>query len=296
MTVALPPLPDPTLLADACRDAASRHGVQPAAAEKDFYLTRLIWALAQVLGEQALLKGGTCLSKVDLGYHRMSEDVDLVLPWSGSLRHRGTNASRTNRVRDALIAVAPVVGVRLQNADGEISERMSHRIWTLLYGSVFGDPARPEQILVEASMRPVLRPPRRAALRQLVDDPDVVGGYEDAYCWALDYDEVRAEKVRAAFTRDEPAIRDFYDLRLLADAGADMSSDGFVALTDQKLAEESASPLAEQPPGFALTPAKRRNLDTAGRRQLTAVVRVGEPAFDLDGTIAHYDALWRKGG
>jgi hypothetical protein len=116
----------------------------------------------------------------------------------------------------------------------------------------------------------------------------LAGGYR----WALGYDEVRAEKVRAAFTREEPAIRDFYDLRLLADAGADMSSDGFVALTDQKLAEESARPLAEQPSGVALTAAKRRHLDTAGRRQLAAVVRVDEPAFDLGGTIAYYDALW----
>jgi predicted nucleotidyltransferase component of viral defense system len=80
VAVELPPPPDPTLLADACRDAAARHRVQPAAAEKDFHATRLIWAIAQVVGDRALLKGGTCLSKVDLGYRRMSEDVDLVVP------------------------------------------------------------------------------------------------------------------------------------------------------------------------------------------------------------------------
>jgi hypothetical protein len=38
--------------------------------EKDFYLTRLIWAFAQELGDQMLLKGGTLLSKVDLGFFR----------------------------------------------------------------------------------------------------------------------------------------------------------------------------------------------------------------------------------
>jgi hypothetical protein len=35
-------------------------------------------------------------------------------------------------------------------------------------------------------------------------------------------------------------------------------------------------------------------LDTTGRHQLAAVVRVGEPPFDLAGTIALYDELWGK--
>src|SRR5688500_14258373 len=98
--VSLPRLPDPELLADLCREAAACEGILPFAIEKDFYLTRLIWTLAQLCGDRLLLKGGTLLSKVDLGYRRMSEDVDLVIPWAGSRRHRGINASETNRVRD----------------------------------------------------------------------------------------------------------------------------------------------------------------------------------------------------
>lgn len=47
------------------------------------FLTRLIWALAQAFGNKLLLKGGTLLSKVDLGFHRMSEDVDMVMPLVG---------------------------------------------------------------------------------------------------------------------------------------------------------------------------------------------------------------------
>jgi len=76
----LPPLPDRALLADLCRETAARERLQPQVIEKDFYLTRLLWALGEALGEQALLKGGTLLSKVDLGFRRMSEDADLVVP------------------------------------------------------------------------------------------------------------------------------------------------------------------------------------------------------------------------
>ena len=47
MSVTLPPLPDTGLLADLCREAAAREGVAPQLVEKDFYLTRLLWALGQ---------------------------------------------------------------------------------------------------------------------------------------------------------------------------------------------------------------------------------------------------------
>ena len=91
MSVTLPKLPERGLLADLCREAAARERLQPQLIEKDFYLTRLLWALGQVFGEELLLKGGTLLSKVDLGFLRMSEDADLVLP--GTPHHPPTLAA-----------------------------------------------------------------------------------------------------------------------------------------------------------------------------------------------------------
>ena len=99
--VALPPLPDRTQLADLCREAAAAERVEPQLVEKDFYLTRLLWALGEEFGEELLLKGGTLLSKVDLGFFRMSEDADLVIPGEPS-RFKSANVRRMNRVRDAL--------------------------------------------------------------------------------------------------------------------------------------------------------------------------------------------------
>ena len=64
-------------------------------------------------------------------------------------------------------------------------------------------------ILLEVSFRHIERPGRRAALNQLLGGPEAKD-YADAFCFALDADEARAEKVRAPFTRRE--IRDFYDL------------------------------------------------------------------------------------
>lgn len=113
----IPKLPDPRELADAVKEDAGREHLEPAAVEKDFHLTRLIWALGEKLEQKLLLKGGTCLSKVDLGYHRMSEDADFVLPWSSSLKNKGTNARATNLVRDALMELAPKLEMKVQQLD-----------------------------------------------------------------------------------------------------------------------------------------------------------------------------------
>ncbi|MFN0060921.1 MAG: type IV toxin-antitoxin system AbiEi family antitoxin [Myxococcaceae bacterium] len=92
--ITLPSLPAREILADLCREVAANERLQPATVEKDFYLTRLLWALGQCFGETLLLKGGTLLSKVDLGFQRMSENADLVIPAAASRYKRLACARR----------------------------------------------------------------------------------------------------------------------------------------------------------------------------------------------------------
>ncbi len=283
--LSLPALPDRELLADLSREAATWERLQPHVVEKDFYLTRLLWALGQTLGDQVLLKGGTLLSKVDLGFKRMSEDVDLVMP-RGPTKKRA-NVLALNRVRDGLRAVVGEVGLRLPFPDGTHFEQGAHRQWDLPYESAFG----PQAIKMEVSLRPTIRPARRVSLGQLLVDP-LVGAYASAFCYALDADEARAEKVRAAFTRD--AIRDLYDLEQLARAGADLSSPGFIRLVGAKLAELGAPPLHEQARSFgAGTGPGRKALEASAVRELSAVVRVDEPPIDLEKIFERFNRLWK---
>lgn len=286
MSASLPKLPDRTLIADLCREVAAREGMQPELVEKDLYLTRLLWAVGQELEANLVLKGGTLLSKVDLGFYRMSEDADLVIPGTPD-RSRRANAQSVNRVRDALKALSPAVGVRAQFPGGEISERGAHATWQLDYDSDFGR----QGVRLEVSIRPVLRPPRQVVLRQLLADP-LAGDYSQACCWALAADEARAEKVRAAFTRD--AIRDFYDLDRMMAVKADFASKKFLHLVDAKLAELNEAPLAAQPATLGVTAARRRVLDAALRRDLPAVLRLGAPSFDLDAMLARFERVWRR--
>jgi predicted nucleotidyltransferase component of viral defense system len=268
-------------LADACREAAADHGVEPSTVEKDYYLTRLITALGEELGERALLKGGTLLSKVDLGFNRMSEDVDVVLPGVPDKRKRD-NAVRMDRLRDALVRVNTAVGTELPLPHGEREERDSHVLWDARYDSEFGS----QRIIVEATIRPVMRPARRARLEQLLETDDAPYGY----CWALDGLEARAEKVRAAFTRR--AIRDYYDLEQLEKVGSDFTSPEFLEIVDAKLAELGAEPMRVQPPAFGTTEAERKALRRAAREELPTLLRISAPPFDLDAMLARFDQLW----
>jgi predicted nucleotidyltransferase component of viral defense system len=271
-----------------CREVGARESVQPDLVEKDFYLTRLLWAVGQSLPEQLLLKGGTLLSKVDLGFFRMSEDADLVIPEASS-RNRGSNMRRINQIRDALKDIEPVTGLKRKFPGGEDSDHGSYRRWELNYPSEFG----PQSIRLEVLLRPVYRQPRRVRLGQLLQDP-LIGDYREAFCWALDADEARAEKVRAAFTRE--AIRDFYDLDRIADAGADLTSEAFVRLVNKKLKELGADPIELQPSPLGLTPKRRRELEKGLKTELPAVLRATAPAFDLDRMLERFRSMWATRG
>jgi len=116
-----------------------------------------------------------------------------------------------------------------------------------------------------------------------------VGDYSEAYCWALDADEARAEKVRAAFTRE--AIRDYYDLDQALQAGQDFETEEFKNLVDQKLAESKAPSLSAQTQSFGLTSARRQALDLQIQKELRAVVRANAEPFDLDAMQTRFNEL-----
>ena len=282
MSINLPPPIDRIELADRSVTVAEREQVQPTLVEKDYYLTRLLWALGQMLGGELLLKGGTLLSKVDLGFFRMSEDADLVMPRAPS-RNRGLNMKRLNIVRDALTELESLVGVKRRFPSGDDFDRGAHRRWELDYASEFG----PQTIVLEVSLRPSLRPPREVRLAQLLEDSDAV-------CWALDEDEARAEKMRAACTRE--AIRDYYDLDRLLDAGKDFGSTDFLNLVDTKLAELKAPPVREHARVFNLDDRRVKLLRERHKTDLPAVLRADAPAFDLDTMLARFEKLLGRSG
>lgn len=274
-------------MADACRETAATERLEPQQVEKDFNLTRLIWSIAEVLGGSLLLKGGTCLSKVDYGFHRMSEDADFVFPREKMPSGRDAIAKVMGQLRHRIKKAADLVGVRLVEESRVLDKVKAAMDLAVEYESRFeaNDAGR---ILLQIEIRPVLREPRQVQMQQLLSGP-LAAGYDKAYCWALHADEVRAEKVRAAFTREE--IRDFYDLQLFINRNSDMNSEDFRLLVEKKLDEMGTPPLSRQHINFGKSKRQLQELEASIDTRLT-VVRGGEPRFELGPVLSHFNELW----
>jgi len=68
---------------DLFSETASRLGIRPAIAEKDFWVCLVLNLLfvKSTFKQSLVFKGGTSLSKVYRLIERFSEDIDLVLDW-----------------------------------------------------------------------------------------------------------------------------------------------------------------------------------------------------------------------
>lgn len=86
----------PELFDQAIRAAAEFHGMLPELVRKDYWVTRVLRAVAgdPALEGQVLFKGGTSLSKGWKLIDRFSEDVDLLLTGPGLGEPPGTNKAR----------------------------------------------------------------------------------------------------------------------------------------------------------------------------------------------------------
>lgn len=287
MTV--PPWPERGGLREACDAAFERKVAFAEQAEKDFALARLLWGYGEEFGEQLLLKGGTCLSKVDLGFHRISEDADFVLPMPNSdddLAVPKLFAGIIPRLSDA----AGKAGFEMERGAGIQANGGKLRSWRLSYASIYG-PGGKGNIWLEVSVHDVCLAVRRAQLTSVIEG-ESVKDFGQAFCYALHADEVRAEKVRAAFTRDE--IRDFFDLSIFATVGHDMKSEQFAALVDRKLAEFPAAPLSEQPPNFGKDEMRLRRLAGSIPARLMPQLPPDSQQFALEPVLAEYNKMWNK--
>ena len=82
---------------------ATKMGIQPAAAEKDFWI---VWTLQQLfkvpdIAKHLCFKGGTSLSKAYSLIERFSEDIDLILDWR-NLSEQDPQADRSKTQQSKL--------------------------------------------------------------------------------------------------------------------------------------------------------------------------------------------------
>ncbi len=204
--------------------------------EKDYYCSLALHGMAEAFQQGLIFKGGTCLSKVHSDFYRLSEDLDFVISME-------TTASRSVRRQ----GIAPLKDLfkglteRLPcfHVDEPLSGSNSSKqyIGRLSYSSVVT--GRAEFLKVEVSLRELVLDlvERKLAQTILTDPLRMRPVLEPIFVSVLSFRETYAEKFRAAMTRRDPAIRDYYDIDYAVRSGKlDQSDDKLLELLQHKLA------------------------------------------------------------
>lgn len=227
---------DVPLFREAIAFTAAKTGFNSQFIEKDYFCTVLLDDLAYNGGGDLIFKGGTCLAKVHAGFYRLSEDLDFAIPMH-------VNASRTERSRaaDAIKHAVAHVSRRQPcfscHAELTGANDSAQYSGTVAYQSIVS--GERETVLVDVSVRepalttPVILPVRTALLDPISGQPAV----SELNVACITAREAMAEKFRAALSRRDVAIRDFYDLDYAArHLSMDFAGLSFIDMVRVKLA------------------------------------------------------------
>jgi predicted nucleotidyltransferase component of viral defense system len=243
--------------------------------EKDYFCSLALQYLA-ARAPGLVFRGGTSLAKVHLGFYRLSEDLDFLVstPVEAS---RAERSGRADELKRAIAAVdKDLRGFRVVTpVTGANDSRQYNAV--IAYKSLMAQ--REENLKIEVGFRePVIEAVVNGKARTLLLSP--LNGESIAPVFpvrVLSRDEAMAEKVRAALSRREVAIRDFYDVDH-AEQRFDLRPDNKAVLYLVRLKLAVAGNEEVDVSGDRLA-ALKRQLDA----ELRPVLREDEfAAFDLD--------------
>ena len=225
---------DPDIFREALSYSEGVTGFTASLIEKDYYCSLILHHVFN-RETQLVFKGGTCLSKVYADFYRLSEDLDLVIPVAVDTprNQRGSKMDPIKGVFDELPKVIP--GISISRTFRGYNESRQY-IGYLEYPSALLD--NQESIKIEIGIRePLLLPSVTGKTRTIVVNPFSGRPLLPIFTLqVMDIKEAYAEKVRAALTRREPAIRDLFDLfYAVRKMELDLDDHDFIFLVKQKL-------------------------------------------------------------
>ena len=233
---------DTVLFREALNYTAARTGFIGRLIEKDYFCTVLL-ALLTAADPRLVFKGGTCLAKVHCGFFRLSEDLDFAisLPVTASRKERRRQVEATKAAVASIPTAMPLFrsAAPLLGANDSAQYNGAFAYQSLLAGT-------DETIKVEISLRePVLLKvdpcPTNTLLLDAINGEPMVPPI-GIPCIA--YAEAMAEKFRAALTRREVAVRDFFDLdHAIQSLGLDPEAKSLINLVRQKVTITDSEPV-----------------------------------------------------
>jgi len=179
--------------------------------EKDYFCTVLLQYLEARASSPLVFKGGTCLTKVHVGFYRLSEDLDFTIPTTeGTVRSERRKKAAV--VKQSVLTLPEEISCFRVTGPLQGANNCTQYIGTVSYVSLLT--GQEETIKIEVSLREALLTPiiSGSARTVLLDPVSGAAMLDTVLVRCLSKAEAMAEKFRAALTRREPAIRDFYDI------------------------------------------------------------------------------------
>lgn len=277
---------DSEKLKDMIPAIAGKLRFRPAIVEKDYYLTVILNQIETRLSDKIVFKGGTLLNKIHLNYHRLSEDLDFT--YHGELATRSQRSKAIMPIREKMPEFLHALGLASDKPEGDGFNNSTQYLFKVKYPSVITE--REESVKLEISLRqPPLDKPVYSVINHFYQDP-FTG--EDLFppgkVLSLSLNEAVAEKLKAAITRKDVAVRDYYDLWYIAESGFDFYQSGFIKLFKSKLSGEGYS--GDYRENFGLNSDQLSLLRNQVDLQLTAVIRAGEK-FDLEKVMERFNTI-----
>ena len=266
---------DPDVFREALAYSEANTGFTGSLIERDYYCSLI---LEYFFSSETLLvfKGGTCLNKVYVDFYRLSEDLDFVIPVPA-------NTSRAQR-RAGMMAVKEIFDNAPNVISGmEISETLLGHNFSRQYIGYFAYRSalvdKVEKVKVEIGLRePLLLPSEMRDASTIAINPfNKLHLFPAFTVSAMALYEMYAEKFRAAMSRREPAIRDFFDLFYAVHEGRlNVHDPDFISMVKLKLEVPGNAPVD-------LSSARKDELGRQLEGQLKPVLRPQDFAlFNLD--------------
>ena len=256
--------------------------------EKDYYLTLILNSVESHLSDKIVFKGGTLLNKIHLNYHRLSEDIDFTYFNPEGLETRSVRSRAITPIREKMPVLLKLLELKSKKPEGEGFNNSTQYVFNISYPSFIS--GKDESIKLEISLRqtPIDKPVHNV-ITHFYKDPftgeDLIPKKK---ILSLSFNEAVAEKLKAAITRRDLAIRDYYDLWHIAKAGFDFHNKKFLSIFKKKLKGEGYKGDYRYNLGLDENAIKllHRQIET----DLMPVIRLGE-SFDLKKVFARFNNI-----
>lgn len=259
--------------------------------EKDFYLTTVLNNINYFLSDKIVFKGGTLLNKIHLNYHRLSEDLDFTYSGEEETDTRAKRSKAIMPIRNKMKKFFDFIKLKSENPRGDGFNNSTQYIFNALYDSFVT--GKEENIKIEISLRQApIDAPVRNIIRHFYKDPFTGKNLiPENKILSLSLNEAAAEKLKAAITRKDLAVRDYFDLWHIFKSKFNFNDKHFIGLFKEKLAGENYQ--GDYRYNFGLSDAAVKFLKGQVETNLLPVMRLGE-RFNINEVFEIFNGILKN--